>query len=83
MFPGTKPRTYFSAQGPALGTPFRFSLPSTGSCQDQFPGFISTMKVLRLPAARPTALRFLRLVVRGLRSTRCGCAQEAAFDRPE
>jgi len=30
---------------------------------DQFPGFISTMRVLRLPAAHPTALRFLRLAV--------------------
>jgi hypothetical protein len=29
----------------------------------QFPGFIGTMKVLRLPAAHPTALRCLRLAV--------------------
>ncbi len=38
--------------------------------RDQFPGFISTTKVLRLPAARPTALRFLRLVVPRLHSLR-------------
>ncbi len=31
--------------------------------RDQFPGFISTMRVLRLPAAHPAALRFLRLAV--------------------
>jgi len=31
--------------------------------RDQFPGFIGTMRVLRLPAAHPTALRFLRLAV--------------------
>ncbi len=36
--------------------------------RDQFPGFISTMRVLRLPVARPTALRFLRLVVPRLHS---------------
>jgi len=38
--------------------------------RDQFPGFISTMRVLRLPAAHPTALRFLRLVVPQLHSLR-------------
>jgi len=31
--------------------------------RDQFPGFISTMRVLRLPAAHPAALRCLRLAV--------------------
>ena len=31
--------------------------------RDQFPGFISTMQVLRLPDAHPAALRFLRLAV--------------------
>ncbi len=31
--------------------------------RDQFPGFISTMKVLRLPAAHLAALRFLRLAI--------------------
>ncbi len=36
--------------------------------RDQFPGFISTMKVLRLPAAHTTALRFLRLAVPRLHS---------------
>ncbi len=36
--------------------------------RDQFPGFISTMRVLRLPAAHPTALRFLRLAVPRLHS---------------
>ncbi len=36
--------------------------------RDQFPGFISTMRVLRLPAAHPAALRFLRLAVPRLHS---------------
>src|SRR5210317_2471772 len=36
--------------------------------RDQFPGFIGTMRVLRLPAAHPTALRFLRLAVPRLHS---------------
>ena len=31
--------------------------------RDQFPGFSGTMRVLRLPAAHPAALRFLRLAV--------------------
>jgi hypothetical protein len=31
--------------------------------RDQFPGFVSTMRVLRLPAVHPAALRFLRLAV--------------------
>jgi hypothetical protein len=31
--------------------------------RDQFPGFVSTMKVLRLPAAHLAALRFLRLAI--------------------
>ena len=31
--------------------------------RDWFPGFISTMRVLRLPVAQPAALRFLRLAV--------------------
>ena len=31
--------------------------------RDQFPGFIGTMRVLRLLAAHPTALRCLRLAV--------------------
>jgi len=31
--------------------------------RDQFPGFIGTMRVLRLPATHPAALRFLRLAV--------------------
>ena len=38
--------------------------------RDQFPGFISTMRVLRLHAARPAALRFLRLAVPLLHSLR-------------
>ncbi len=38
--------------------------------RDQFPGFIGTMRVLRLPTARPTALRFLRLAVPRLHSLR-------------
>ena len=37
---------------------------------DQFPGFISTMRVLRLPTAHPAALRFLRLAVPRLHSLR-------------
>ena len=37
---------------------------------DQFPGFVSTMRVLRLPAAHPAALRFLRLAVPRLHSLR-------------
>jgi len=36
--------------------------------RDQFPGVIGTMRVLRLPAARPAALRCLRLAVSRLRS---------------
>ena len=36
--------------------------------RDRFPGFIGTMRVLRLPAAHPTALRFLRLAVPRLHS---------------
>ena len=36
--------------------------------RDQFPGFIGTMRVLRLPAARSAALRFLRLAVPRLHS---------------
>ena len=31
--------------------------------RDQFPGFVSTMRVLRLPATHPDALRFLGLSV--------------------
>ncbi len=38
--------------------------------RDQFPGFISTMRVLRLPAAHPATLRFLRLAVPRLHSLR-------------
>jgi len=37
---------------------------------DQFPGFISTMRVLRLLAAHPAALRFLRLAVPRMHSLR-------------
>ena len=51
-------------------TPLRFFLPSTGFQRDQFPGFISTMRVLRLPAAHPAALRFLRLAVPRFHSLR-------------
>ncbi len=36
--------------------------------RDRFPGFISTMRVLRLLAAHPAALRFLRLAVPRLHS---------------
>jgi hypothetical protein len=36
--------------------------------RDQFPGFIGTMRVLRLLAAHPAALRFLRLAVPRLHS---------------
>ena len=37
MVPRTKPRTYFPAQIPTSGTPFRFFLPSTGSCGTSSP----------------------------------------------
>ena len=36
--------------------------------RDQFPGFVSTMRVLRLPAAHLAALRFLRLAIPRLHS---------------
>ncbi len=36
--------------------------------RDQFPGFISTMRALRLPVAHPAALRCLRLAVPRLHS---------------
>ena len=36
--------------------------------RDQFPGFISTMRVLRLPATHLAALRFLRLAIPRLHS---------------
>ena len=39
------------------------SLPSTGFSRTEFPGFVGTIRALRLPAARPAALRFLRLAV--------------------
>ena len=39
------------------------SLPSAGSPRAEFPGFLGTIKALRLPAALPAALRFLRLAV--------------------
>ena len=37
--------------------------PSPGSLRVKFPGFVGTIKALRLPAVPPIALRFLRLVV--------------------
>ena len=37
--------------------------PSPGSSRVEFPGFLGTIKALRLPAAPPAALRFLRLAV--------------------
>ena len=37
--------------------------PSPGSSRVEFPGFFGTIKALRLPAAPPAALRFLRLEV--------------------
>jgi hypothetical protein len=37
--------------------------PSPGSSRVEFPGFVGTIKALRLPAALPAALRFLRLAV--------------------
>jgi hypothetical protein len=39
--------------------------PSPGSSRAEFPGFLGTIKALRLPAAHPAALRFLRLAVPG------------------
>ncbi len=57
---------------PGLGSNIRHPLtvfPSLDRVlRDQFPGFISTMRVLRLLAAHPTALRFLRLAVPRLHS---------------
>ena len=38
--------------------------------RDRFPGFIGSMRVLRLPRVRPAALRFLRLAVPRLHSLR-------------
>ena len=59
---------------PGPGSNIRHPLPVFPSLhrvpRDQFPGFISTMRVLRLPAAHPTALRFLRLAVPRLHSLR-------------
>jgi hypothetical protein len=37
--------------------------PSPGSSRVEFPGFLGTIKALRLPAVLPAALRFLRLAV--------------------
>ena len=37
--------------------------PSPGSVQVKFPGFLGTIKALRLPAVRPAAFRFLHLAV--------------------
>ena len=52
---------------PGLGSNIRHPLSVFPSLhrvlRDQFPGFIGSMKVLRLPAARLAALRFLRLAI--------------------
>ena len=50
--------------------------------RDQFPGFIGTMRVLRLPAAHPAALRFLRLAVPRLHSLRFAPRRTSAPPRP-
>ncbi len=52
---------------PGLGSNIRHPLSVFPSLhrvlRDQFPGFIGSMKVLRLPAAHFAALRFLRLAI--------------------
>ncbi len=55
----SKPPAYF----PATSLQTDISLPSTGSGRPSFPRFISTIKMLRLPAAHLAALRFLRLAI--------------------
>ena len=62
------PRTYFPAQGPIIRHPLSVFPSLHRVPRDQFPGFISTMRVLRLPAVHPAALRFLRLAVPRLHS---------------
>ena len=50
-------------------------LPSTGSSRVEFPRFVGTIRALRLPVARPAALRCLRLAVPWEHSevrSRCG-----------
>ena len=57
---------------PGLGSNIRHPLSVFPSLhrvpRDQFPGFIGSMKVLRLPAAHLAALRFLRLAIPRLHS---------------
>jgi hypothetical protein len=50
--------------------------------RDQFPGFISTMRVLRLPAAHPAALRCLRLAVPRWHSLQFAPRRPSAPPRP-
>ena len=60
---GRSSRPRVQHQAPPFGFSFLHRV-----LRDQFPGFISTMRVLRLPAAHPAALRFLRLAVPRLHS---------------
>ena len=66
------PSPCFPPTGPRSDAP----LPSAGSARVAFPGFNGTIRALRLPAARPAALRCLRLAVpafaRSLRSHQRG-----------
>ncbi len=48
--------------------------------QGEFPSFDGTIKALRLPAVRPTALRFLRLAVPRLHSQVCSSTTECAVE---
>jgi len=57
-FPKTVPRS-----GIPLPSTGSRALPSTGSRAVRFPRFCGTIRMLRLPASRPAALRFLRLAV--------------------
>jgi len=53
------------------------SLHAVPRCVSGFPRFIGTIRALRLPAARPAALRFLRLAVPSTRSRRFAPADPA------
>jgi len=50
--------------------------------RDRFPGFIGTTRVLRLPAVRPAALRFLRLAIPRLHSLGFAPRRASAPPRP-
>ena len=81
MVPSTKPRTYFSAQVPTSGTPFRFFLPFTGSRGTSSPA----SSVIRgccdfLPSIPPHFVAFVWRYLgctRSFRSLADKCAAEA------